>query len=144
MRTAAQASLLSYLWSITGDTVQYVRNDELTNWFQCASPRKRTKESQVGTSRQPPSSAETKRRKSGSSGAPPGTAHYTASLQLTPPGLRRTGLLIAHGQPSASHSQQQQEGAASCVHVAREVQEKNDLGLQSKSTTAVVKDEIRK
>lgn len=121
--------------------MQYVRNDgHSPTDFSALRRGKGTKESQVGTSRQPPSSAGTKRRKSGSSGGPPCTAHYTGSLQLTQPGPQHTGRLIAHGRPSASHSQQQQGGATSCTHVARRVQENKGFGLQSKSRTAVEKE----
>lgn len=107
--------------------------------------KKKTKESEVGTSRQPPSSAGTKRRECGASGGPSGATHYTASLQLTPLDPRHTGLLCADATRTADHftvrsSQQQQGGASSSTRVARRVQEKKGSGFQSKSRTAVAKE----
>lgn len=59
------------------------------------------KESEVGTSRQPPSSSATKRRKCDASGGPSGATRYTASLQRTPPDPRHTGPLSADSTRTA-------------------------------------------
>lgn len=65
---------------MTVDTVGAQRA-ALTNWFQCASPRKKNQNSsRARSSHQPPSSAGSKRRKSDSSGGPSGAARrHTAS-----------------------------------------------------------------
>lgn len=114
LRAAAGTCLVSYLWSRTGDSGCAQRR-RLTNWFQCASSRRKKqktkqththtqikpKESEVGTSRQPPSSSATKRRKCDASGGPSGATRYTASLQRTPPDPRHTGPLSADSTRTA-------------------------------------------
>lgn len=114
MPLAVLFSVMSYLWSNTGDTVQYVRKGGLlTKRFQCASPKEGT---QVGSSRRSPSSAGSTWRKRRPLRGPPSAAGHTASFQLTPPEtVDRTEPLTADTD-SRSRIQQQQ-GGASILHM---------------------------
>lgn len=99
------------------------------------------KESEVGTSRQPPSSSATKRRKCDASGGPSGATRYTASLQRTPPDRRHTGPLSADSTRTAERFTVRSYPAATgrCVRLhartqLRPYRKRRDLRLQNKSS----------
>lgn len=102
---------------------------------------KNTKESEVGTSRQPPSSAATEKTRCGVSGSPSGATRYTSSSQRTPLNRGAADHTATTPQGRCAHSQQQQGGASRRTQLARTTQGRRGCGLQSKSRTSVAKKE---
>lgn len=127
---------------MTVDTVGAQRA-ALTNWFQCASPRKKNQNSsRARSSHQAPSSAGSKRRKSGSSGGPPGAARrHTASsygslrrgrgILICTDSARTAERLTARSIPTSSGDGEERQS----MHTERGGNGKRaGFGLQSKSS----------